>query len=181
MPTDALKLALEKQKTADAEADLTEVIERALEVPKPMLYRILYAAHCLSLLEYDWRMSPNKDAMWDDLLPNPELREAIRKAMTDGARRVVLRQSILEGKPISVDVRHIVSESDVSQICNGCPERMQCAAENLSTPAECFKWRKASLPVYPVRLTDTHVEVEAQQPTGRHYVPLKNINFKEKP
>jgi hypothetical protein len=179
MPTDALKLALQNQKTADAEADLTEVIEKALEVPKPMLYRILYAAYCLSELETDWRMShPDK---WDELLPNAELRDAIKKAMVDGARRVVLRRSILEGKPISVDVKHLVPVDQKDQICNGCPERMNCVAENISTPAECFKWRKASLQVYPVRLTDTHVEVEAQQPAGRHYVPLKHITFKEKP
>ena len=179
MPTDELKRALEQQKTADAEVDFTEVLERALEVPKPMLYRILYAAFCLSELEVDWRVE-HKD-QWDTLLPNWELRNAIKKAMTDGARRVVLRNAILECKSVNVKAKHLVPKDDLAAICNGCPERMLCMAESLSTPADCYRWRKASLTVYPLRLTDTHVEVEAQQPAGRHYVPLKNITFKEKP
>jgi len=75
MPTDELKLALEKQKTADAEVDFVEVIEKALEVPKPMLYRILYAAYCLSEIETDWRMTHTD--MWEALIPNAELRDAL--------------------------------------------------------------------------------------------------------
>ena len=177
-PTPELQAALEKQKVDDAEEDLLEVICRALEIPRPLLARVLYAYQYLTqeLKTYPQNFS---DEAWLQDLPSDELREALQRAMMQGARRVVLRRAILAGQPVSIKTSALIPHSQVSEICNGCPERMPCVAENRSTPQQCWEWRKDSLLVYPLKLKGNTVEVEAQQPAGRHTLPLSAITLKE--
>lgn len=170
MTTTKLTQALIAQKVANAETNLIDVISRALEIPVETLHRVFYAQSLLPL---------NPGCLnWEVLLPDNELREAIRKAMEDGQRRVAVASAIRNGRTLTVRTDSILAEKDIGKLCNGCPERLECTAEKLYEPYQCYHERKTHLTVYPLRMTATELEIEASQPAGKFIVPLKNITIR---
>jgi hypothetical protein len=95
--------------------------------------------------------------------------------MEEGNLRLYIADHIRGGLPMTLPASLLVPENDKVQICRGCPERFECVAESLHTPEECFKEHRKSLRVVPVRMTKTTVEVETQQPQGRHTILLSKI------
>lgn len=186
MSLDRLKEALVRQKTGAVERSLLEVIVKAFDAEPGLIYRLMYAEFCLSrLARIDWHLYTydiDYDSGWDTLLPDDELRAAIRKAMIDGARRVVLGRSIEEGKPFSIETKLLLPfVSDTPRICDGCPERIDCAANNTSTPLNCYTTLRSSVVVFPLRIVKDCVEVEANQPRGTYLIPLTDILFRNPP
>lgn len=178
MPLDDLTQALEAQKFAGIETDALDVIAQALEVDRALLNRVIYAYEALrnevrdSPLRGDFPTASHSDAA---LLPDAELRDAIRKAMGDGAMRLTVRYAIQNSKTLTVLASLLVPPQNISKICDGCPERIECIAENLSTPEKCLTGKHRRIQVYPLRMTKTRVEVEAAQPAGRYTIPLSHL------
>jgi hypothetical protein len=168
MGLDELNQALVEQRTGGAPKDWLEIISKALDVPLPLLHRVFYAREVLH--KNNNRQQPN----WRELLPEMVI-DAIRVTMEAGSLRLDIANSIRHGWPMTLPVGVLVPENDKLRLCRGCPEQFECIAEKLYTPEVCFKDRKKTLRVVPLRLTDTTVEVEAQQPQGRHTILLSKI------
>ncbi len=183
MSTDKVKEALERQKIGGAETDYIEVIARALEVRPALIRRVLYAFHALDDKLRDLGLGPFfrrafPAETWEESLPDAELRAAIRFAMAAGVTRVVLARAILAGQEVALAVESLLPKERAAELCNGCPERLECVAESLSTPQECYLGRKKDLAVTPIKMTRRHVEVEARQPAGRYCVPLAEVKLR---
>ncbi len=168
MPTAKLTQALIAQKVSNAESTVFEVISRALEVPEDQLKRILFAVTQLNMNPAYFN--------WEVLLPDRELREAIEKAVTDGRRRMIIATAIQNGSTLTVNTCELLPQANAHKLCNGCPERLECIAEKLYTPIQCYTERKTKLTVFPLRMTATELEVEASQPAGKHTIHLKHIS-----
>jgi hypothetical protein len=182
MPTEALRRALERQKIGDAEADYVEVVARALQTTPTVVNRVLFAVYAVDQVLREMGLpaffrTPPADSEWEKRISHPELREAVRRAIGVGVVRVRLARSILEGAEVLVDVESLIPAARASELCRGCPEQLECVASGLSTPDACFGGRKEKLWVKPVRLTRHQAEVEAQQPAGKHVIPLSRIKL----
>jgi hypothetical protein len=171
MTPDKLAQALIAQKMASAETDKIDIISRALEVPREMLLRVFYAQSCLGLA------SGHLD--WSVLLPDEELRDAIQKAMKDGYRRLVVATAIRDGRSLTIRTRDLLTKAQAPRLCHGCPERLDCTAGSLYTPDECYEERKTSLPVFPLRMTETQLEVETSQPAGKFTIRLTDVHVEK--
>lgn len=175
-----LKQALDRQKTDGAEESLAEVIARAFEVEPDLVHRILFAQECLVRAGQEWRFVEPR--CWEVTLPNAELRQAIRHAMTDGLCRLILGQAIRDDKKIVLPVKLLIPEAEKDRICEGCPERLQCSTtENFSTPENCWSYARRAVHVRPLRIIKDDVEIEASQPAGKYLVPIRLIDFTELP
>ncbi len=178
MGLEGVKRALLAQRVANAEHDFIEVISRALDLPAGLLARVFYAYEMLKNREGLSTEVPD----WEGLLPDDDLRQAIQKAMVDGARRVRIAEAIRRGQTLTVRPEQLVPPNQKHKLCHGCPERIECTAGRLYTADECYSSRRLRLQVVPLRMTATELEVEAQQPPGRHTIPLKDISTrKERP
>lgn len=168
MGMDELTQALVEQRTGGAPKDWLEIISKALDVPLPLLHRVFYAREILH------RDTPRPGPLWRELLPE-KVAAAIRAAMEEGSFRLHIADHIRNGTAMTLPVGVLVPENDKLRLCRGCPEQFECIAEKLYTPEWCFAQRKTTLRVVPLRMTDTTVEVEAQQPQGRHTILLSKI------
>lgn len=161
-----------------AEKSVLEIIARALGVPLELVHRVIYAYQSLELANSDMAqigmLSPHKH--WGDIIENPEVRIAIDKHMDAGARRYAVRWSIENHKEIDVAVNALIS--DAGKICNGCPIRLECLAESLHTPQDCFTGRLRTVPVMPIRMRDGNVTVDANQPFGQYTIPVSAVRIK---
>lgn len=176
MSTKELKQALLHQKTGDAEKDVIEVISRALGLEYDMVARVIYAAR----LPITAGIQPDDD---EDLfpvaasIPNPEVKEALTKAIHDGIQRAVIARAILHGRSVTVSPQALLPVERAGELCRGCPTSLECAAQQLSTPENCWHGRYVrNLVVFPLQISGDLVEVEAQQPQGKHIVRLSVIN-----
>lgn len=185
MTLDKLQHALDLQKTANAEEDYVEVVCRALEVKRDLLFRLLYAMGAVNqalreqgqpqafAFNYD-SFSLGSDA-YNYELPNLELRAAYREAMFDGVLRVLIARAILDGKSIYLRTKQFIPREQAAQLCEGCPMRLECMTESLSTPDDCWFWERSTLVAKPLRLNKTAVEVELTQPAGRRFLALSKL------
>ncbi len=179
MPTEELKKALEERKMNNAEKDVLDILSRAFDVPRELLYRIIYGYERLHVhldgTEYGMGF-PKLE--WSEGLSG-DLREAINLAMANGAKRLLVRYAIENAKALSVATKDLVPADKPEQLCHGCPERIECISESLSTPSECLTGRHATTIVYPIQIHRAEVEIETQQPAGRHRVPLRLIHARQ--
>lgn len=172
-PTDELKQALLRQKTNYVEKDVIDVISKAFDMEYGLVARILFA---MVSVEGTGVFHLEHNALFPfDTIPE-DVRTAIRKAVNDGAKRVRVAKAIEESKSVTASPKDFLPRARVSEICHGCPEAMECAAESISTPQKCWEQRLQSVAVYPLRILGDQVEVEAQHPRGKHLLPISKIH-----
>ncbi len=167
MPDDELAQALQEQRLVGLEKNAVELVAKALQIPEETVVRVMFAFNQLAT-------AFERASMPLTVRPpeNTELCDAIKFAMEEGVRRLILRHAIENGRTFSIHVSTLVPKNDVAQLCHGCPERLECVADSLHTPEECFTTHKATLHVFPIRVVKNLVEVEATQPAGRHFIPI---------
>lgn len=182
MPTERLKQALRETNVAGVEKDLAEVLARMFDLPIQAVARLIYAIDAIKH-PVMWRLGA---AQQNALIPDPELRDAIRTEVNAGALRVYLRKLQLEGKQVLVPTRALVPVDEPGRICEGCPHSMSCIAESLSSPEQCVDilsgpakgWVDKKQPVTLIRVTPSgRVTVRARQPLGDHDVPADIVEY----
>jgi len=158
-----LEEALLEQKMQGVEKDTLEVISRALQVDPAIVTRVIYAYQMS-------RASSHYSSRLLDYLPE-KIPEAISRAVSNGLRRVGIRDAIAGSKTISLVLRDLIPEDTPQKVCEGCHESLTCIAENQRKPKDCLN---RSTVVFPLRFIDpTHIEVECTHPAGKYIVPLK--------
>ena len=182
MPTEKLKQALREVNVAGVERDFAEVLSGMFDVPAAAIARILYAVEHVKH-PIAWRLGDRAET----LIPDPEVRRAIREQANAGATRVYLRHLQQTGQKAKVRITKLVPEDQPDRICVGCPRSMECAAGSLSTPENCLN--EATLgtprqhvasrqPVTIKRVTRSgQVTVAAEQPLGDHELAAEDVEF----
>lgn len=183
MPTEALKQALRAVNVAGVEKDFAEVLAKMFDLPIPAAARILYAIESVKD-SVTWHLGVDQAA---ELIPDHEVRQAIRKQANAGAIRVYLRRLQLAGTQVKVKTRVLVPANDSSKICEGCPRTMMCVAEMLSTPEKCVAnlevgytrgYVSLQQKVTLVKVTpDGRVTVRAAQPLGEHEIAAEDVEI----
>jgi len=174
MPTEELRQALRVANVAGVETNFAEVLARMFDLPPPVMARIVYAIQHVKH-PVTWHADSPE---WVALIPDREVRDAIRSQANTGALRVYLRKMQLQGRQVRVLTKAMTSR-DSGDICNGCPLSMSCVADSLSTPTACWdgegpaeKWQRVTL----VRVSpDNTVIVRADQPTGQHVLSVHDV------
>jgi hypothetical protein len=174
-PTDALNQALSEQRVDGAEKTVLEIIAKTLEVDLAVVHRVIFAYEALR--DIAWVRLPEHEEDWQELIPDGEVREALTKHMEAGARRYIARWAVEQKKEILVSPAALLTPANMDQICNGCPERMECVMESLHTPQECYGGRISRVLVLPLRIRKGKMDVEAKQPMGTFTVPLGAISL----
>lgn len=182
MPTEQLKQALRETNVAGVERDFAEVLARMFDLPVPVVARIVYAIEAVKH-PVTWHLGHDRATA---LIPDPELRDAIRQRANAGAARVYLRRLQLEGRQVAVPTKALVSQSEPARICEGCKHSLTCIVESRSTPENCLndlalgvkghvdgKQKVTLLRVTP----DGRVRVRANQPIGEHDVPVEIVEY----
>lgn len=171
-PTEELTQALQEQRMAGLEKNSVELIAKTLKVSEDTVLRVVFA---YLELEDVAAYTPLQNVALSDAELSVELKNAIRYAMQKGGQRLMLRYAIEHGSTLAIDAEHLVPASNPIAVCNGCPERLPCLADSLHTAEKCLSGRKSRLPVRPLRVIGTNVEVEAIQPAGLHLIPIAAI------
>lgn len=183
MPTEKLKQALRETNVAGVERDFAEVLARMFDLPVPVVARVVYAIEAVKH-PVMWHLGHDRAI---ELIPDPELRDAIRRRANAGAARVYLRKLQLEGRQVTVPTKALVSRSEPNRICEGCRHSLTCVVEGRSTPEQCVEnlsvgyargdvalQQKVTL----LRVTpDGHVRIRASQPMGEHDVPVEIVEY----
>lgn len=167
--TEALKKALTAQRVGGAEADGLEVIAKALGVPIDVVRRVVTAIGELRKSG----VHPSAEEMTHGI--PPEVQQAIGQAMYLGATRLILANAIRNAKPMSMPVSALLPIAEANRLCHGCPESIECLAQRLREPEDCYIGRKSFVEVFPVVMNKTEVTVEASQPLGRFTVKITNV------
>lgn len=179
MPTEQLKQALRETNVAGVEKDFAEVLARMFDLPLPVVARIVYAIEMVKH-PVTWHLGHDRAA---ELIPDPELRDAIRQRANAGAVRVYLRKLQLEGRQVRVPTKALISQSEPARICEGCKYSLSCISENLSSPRQCVEeigsgYVERKQNVVLLRVTpDGRVRVKASQPMGEHDVPIEIVEY----
>lgn len=174
--TKELEQALLRQKTGDVEKDVIDVIAKALGLEYGMAARVAwalrYATYTLRVLFDDEDgILPVEASIEDD-----DVKEAIAHAIHCGVQRITMARAITNSRSVSVSPQALVTRERAHELCRGCPESLDCAAQRISTPEKCWDGRLTRLVVFPTQINGDLVEVEAQQPQGKHIVRLSVIN-----
>jgi hypothetical protein len=182
MPTEQLKQALRETNVAGVEKDFAEVLARMFDLPVQAVARLVYAIETVKH-PVTWHLGHARTV---ELIPDPELRDAIRARANAGAARVYLRKLQLEGRQVSVPTLAMIPPAAPGRICEGCPHSMSCIAESLSSPEQCVDilsgpakgWVDKKQPVTLIRVTPSgRVTVRARQPLGDHDVPADIVEY----
>lgn len=183
MPTEALRQALRAVNVAGVEKDFAEVLAEMFDLPVPVAARVLYAIESVKD-SVTWRLGVDRAA---ELIPDHEVRQAIREQANAGAVRVHMRRLQLAGTQVKVKTRILVPADEPSRICEGCPHTMTCVAEMLSTPEKCVADLETGYAcgyvdlrqkVTLVRVTaGGRVTVRATQPLGEHELSAHDVEL----
>jgi hypothetical protein len=182
MPTEALRQALRAVNVAGVEKDFAEVLAKMFDLPIPAAARILYAIESVKD-SVTWRLGVERAA---ELIPDHEVRQAIREQANAGASRVYLRGLQLAGTQVKVKTKILVPAGEPSRICEGCPHTITCVAEMLSTPEKCMvdladgyeRYVNLRQKVTLVRVTPGgRVTVRAAQPLGDHELAAGDVEL----
>lgn len=182
MPTERLKQALRETNVAGVERDFAEVLARMFDLPLAVVARVVYAIEVVKH-PVTWHLGHDRAT---ELIPDPELRDAIRQRANAGAARTYLRRLQIEGRQVSVPTKALVPQDAPGRICEGCRHSLTCVVEGRSTPEHCLndlalgvrghvdgKQKVTLLRVTP----DGHVRVRASQPIGDHDVPIEAVEY----
>lgn len=182
MPTEQLKQALRETNVAGVEKNFAEVLARMFDLPVQAVARVIYAIETVKH-PVTWHLGHDRAV---ELIPDPELRDAIRQRANAGAARVYLRKLQIEGRQVSVLTKALISPGEPGKICEGCKHSMSCITNNLSSPEQCVANLTAGTAGYValtqkvtlLRVTpDDRVRVRASQPIGEHDVPIGIVEY----
>lgn len=183
MPTERLMQALRETNVAGVERDFAEVLARMFDLPVPVVARMIYAIETVKH-PVTWHLGLDRATA---LIPDPELRDAIRQRANAGAARVYLRKLQLEGRQVTVLTKALVSQSEPARICEGCKHSLSCIPDSLSTPEQCVENLSVEIgkgyvdrkqKVTLLRVTpDGRVRIRADQPMGEHDVPIEIVEY----
>lgn len=182
MPTEALRQALRAVNVAGVERDFAEVLAKMFDLPVPVAARVLYAIESVKD-SVTWHLGVDRAA---ELIPDHEVRKAIREQANAGAVRVHMRRLQLAGTQVKVKTRVLVPTDDPSRICEGCPHTITCVAEMLSTPEKCVADLEIGFGGYVdvrqkvtlVKVTQGgRVTVRAPQPLGDHELSAHDVEL----
>lgn len=128
--------------------------------------------------------------------PIGELPEQAVKTLTQVARlevhKAVIRRTAEQGETFEVPFNKLYARKPHGkELCRGCPFSIPCAAENLSTPAKCWRagfinnyWcystgtgqasrrRNRTVIARPVRIIGDAVEITVEHPPGTHTIAI---------
>ena len=188
MALDDLDQALFEAKWGDAEQDVVEVIAAALELPRAAVERVLYAAEVIED-DISKRLINTKSTL------DEELKVAIRVVIQEGMARVIVRDAILNEKPMLIAPKMLIK--DAAEICAGCEWSIPCISNNYSTPEECYakgppvglrahrttsgavelqRLRGGCALVTPVKINKDTVTVTCTHPRGTFKVAAKDLS-----
>jgi hypothetical protein len=182
MPTEALRQALRATNVAGVEKDFAEVLAKMFDLPVAVAARLLYAIESVRD-PVTWHLGVDRAA---ELIPDHEVRQAIREQANAGALRVHLRRLQLAGTQVKVKTKTLVPADDPSKVCEGCPHTMTCVAEMLSTPERCVSTLEYGPPGYVdirqkvtlVKVTPAgRITVRASQPLGDHELSACDVEL----
>lgn len=182
MPTEALKQALREVNVAGVERSLAEVIARMFDIPEPLAARVIFALESVKH-PVTWHLGAERAA---DLIPDGEVRRAIREQINEAAVRVHLRGLLLAGESVRVRTKTLVPADKPSRLCEGCPISMPCAAGMISSPEDCLAELACGVrghvaPVQKavlVRVTPAgRVVIRVDQPAGEHELSIHDVEF----
>lgn len=173
MSTDELAEALKRQKAGFVPTEFLVMLSKLLEVDEAIVARITYAYDKLQQHVPAGTME-SVLPFWTRHMPR-ELMDAIKLGVEQGANGTYIARAIMASSTMTLDVELLLPAERVHEICNGCSERIECMADSLHTPQECYEERKSRVTVFPLRMTKTDVTVEAQQPRGTYTVPVSKI------
>ena len=109
---------------------------------------------------------------FEDLRDSQVLKTAIRVELL----KSLLAQAIIEKTAIRIAVKSVLAEADAGTLCQGCPEKMQCITEGLSTPARCYSGGRHHFVVLtPTKLERLRVIGALSQPCGIYTIPLNRL------
>lgn len=172
MSTDALKEALLRQKTAFVETDALKALAALLELPEETVARVTFAFYHTDAMGSFGVMEG-----WARCL-SEQLQSAIHKGADEALLRARFARAIRDNRAVFVAVKVLLPNfCNKSEICNGCPERIECMAENLHQPIHCYDVRHSYVSTRPVRLTEKEVVVECDHPRGIY--TLKTYNLRQ--
>lgn len=173
MKDDELQQALLRQRIANQSTDPIQIIGDLYGVDPDVVARLIFAA-ALS----------NETGVWDQRFVwswerriSANMRQNIQQAMRLEWVRLRCAEFVVSGEPVAWPTNTLLADdpANIPKICNGCPVRLECMAESISTPYKCATENKAYLPVRLVKMTKTHVTVEAEQPTGTYELPFSKL------
>ena len=130
MSLDDLDQALFEAKWGDAEEDVTEVIANMLELPRAAVERVLFLARIVED-DISTRLINAQPTLSIDL------QKALRTNVQEGLARVLVRNAILNEKPMLAPLNKLIK--DPYQVCSGCAYSIDCIAKNYSTPTDCYR------------------------------------------
>lgn len=174
MPTEELKQALRSANVTNAERDLADVLAKMFDVPRELIYRVMYAL----LHAYGAPTRRIGKIDFSEHLPS-DLRKAIAEQVDQGYRRTVLRQAVEKSLTAAVWIDSLVNESDYSRVCVGCPKSLECVMESLSTPEKCATGEgpiPKRMEVRPVKIHGNKVTVECDWPRGKYVLDVKDFD-----
>ena len=174
MSTEELEKALERQRLGFVEQDMIELLARMFDADEALVARVVYASW------YACTQTAIFDTIAAARLRIPaNVIDAIKKATDAGISRLVLARAIQASQTVTVPVDALIPMEALlaGAICEGCSERIECMADNLHTPNECTRARKAHLQVFPLRMTRETVDVEAAQPRGTFTIPIMKLKL----
>lgn len=166
MADDPLEQALTAAKWGTAEADMLEVIARALQTTPALVARVIIAFECLPRKDHTLLDQHDVEALAEAAVPE-DIKFALDKAVIRGRTRVTLRQAMAAGRPVRGDARFLVAKTDV---CRGCPVSLGCALDRRSTPADCIADEVYAFTIE--RLEEARALVRSTHPAGQWWVPL---------
>jgi hypothetical protein len=175
-----LNEALDQQRTGFVEEDIVEALAKTFEVDEGIVRRLFFAFGCVvNMTDMSLVPSPSPCRVptipdWAHRLGGP-LIDAISMNVGAAVARLQMAEAIRRAVTIDIDIRLLLDPKDVKRICDGCPERIECMADNLHTPEECYGSLRRRMTVFPLRMTRDAATVEAQQPRGTYTVRFDKI------
>lgn len=189
MALDDLDQALFEAKWGNAEEDVTEVIANMLELSREAVERVLFLAKAVNG-DISGRLLNVRPTL------SPELEQALRIIVQEGMARVLVRDTILNEKPMLVPLQKLIK--DPYQVCSGCAYSIDCIAKGYSTPTACYtqgppvgvrqrrgpddtlpqlmRLRHGSALVTPIKIVKNTVTVTCTHPRGTFKVEAQDLS-----
>lgn len=174
MPTKELQDALRASSITNVETDFVDVLCKTFDAPRPLVLRLLYA-----VLYASTEFVSHRTWMNPDELPT-KLREAIQDHIQKAWRRIRLREIVHNNGYALAFVDALIPKGNPAKICDGCPKSLECVAESLFRPEDCYAGKGAwsnKLETRPIKIDHDKVTVECDHPRGRFVLNVKDFDL----
>lgn len=172
MPTDELEQALKRLRTGVKPTGQFELVAELLGIDVGTVARVAWA---LSLPNADsiHRRGPLLEEYRKHL--EVELQDAIDLNYRIARERNSLARAAQDEDEVMLPVHQLIDQSEKEKICIGCEERVECLADSLFKPSDCYYGRYGQVPVTVEHVTKTSVRLRAHQPAGVYTIRLKKL------